>query len=41
MEDKKENEIKELVYKAKRGDKEAFTSLILKLEDDLYKIAKD
>ncbi len=40
MEDKKENEIKELVYKAKRGDKEAFTSLILKLEDDLYKIAR-
>lgn len=30
----------ELVLKAKKGDKEAFTELILQLEDDLYKIAR-
>lgn len=30
----------ELVLKAKKGDKEAFTELILELEDDLYKIAR-
>ena len=29
-----------LVYKAKNGDKEAFTNLILNIEDELYKIAK-
>lgn len=40
MENKKDNGIKELVYKAKQGEKEAFTYLILQLEDDLYKIAK-
>ncbi len=39
---KKENdmELKNLVSKAKKGDKEAFTCLVLKLEDDLYKIAR-
>ena len=30
----------ELVLKAKKGDKAAFTELILQLEDDLYKIAR-
>lgn len=30
----------ELVLKAKKGDKDAFTELILQLEDDLYKIAR-
>lgn len=30
----------ELVLKAKKGNKEAFTELILQLEDDLYKIAR-
>lgn len=30
----------ELVEKARRGNKEAFTELILELEDDLYKIAR-
>ena len=30
----------ELVLKAKKGDKEAFTELILQLEDDLYKVIK-
>lgn len=30
----------ELVLKAKKGDKGAFTELILQLEDDLYKIAR-
>lgn len=40
MENKKDNGIEELVYKAKQGDKEAFTYLILQLDDDLYKIAK-
>ena len=30
----------ELVIKAKNGDKEAFTELIIKMEDELYKIAR-
>lgn len=30
----------ELVLKAKKGDKEAFTQLILCIEDEIYKIAK-
>lgn len=30
----------ELVLKAKKGDKKAFTELILELEDNLYKIAR-
>ena len=30
----------ELVLKAKKGDKEAFTNLILEIRNDLYKIAK-
>lgn len=30
----------EMVLKAKKGDKEAFTELILEIEDDLYKIAR-
>lgn len=32
--------MQELVEKAKKGDKEAFTELIMSLENDLYKIAK-
>lgn len=40
MEKKNDIELKKLVSKAKRGDKEAFTFLVLKLEDDLYKIAR-
>lgn len=32
--------MEELVEKARKGDKEAFTTLILSLEKDLYKIAK-
>lgn len=32
--------MQELVEKAKKGDKEAFTELIMSLEKDLYKIAK-
>lgn len=32
--------MEELVEKSKKGDKEAFTSLIISLEDDLYKIAR-
>ena len=30
----------QLVYKAKKGDKQAFTDLILSIEDELYKIAR-
>lgn len=30
----------QLVYKAKKGDKQAFTDLILRIEDELYKIAR-
>ncbi len=30
----------ELVIKAKKGDKEAFTELIINMEDELYKIAR-
>lgn len=32
--------MKELIIKAKRGDKEAFTQLILEIKNDLYKITK-
>ncbi len=32
--------MEELVEKAKNGDKQAFTSLIISLQDELYKIAK-
>lgn len=32
--------MQELVEKAKKGDKEAFTELIMSLEKDLYKIAR-
>lgn len=32
--------MKELIEAAKKGDKEAFTTLILNLEDNLYKIAR-
>ena len=32
--------MEELVEKAKNGDKQAFTSLIVSLQDELYKIAK-
>lgn len=32
--------MQELVEKAKKGDKEAFTELIMSLEKDLYRIAK-
>ena len=32
--------MEELVEKAKKGDKQAFTSLIISLQDELYKIAK-
>lgn len=32
--------MQELVEKAKKGDKEAFTELIMNLEKDLYRIAK-
>ncbi len=32
--------MEELVLKAKKGDKEAFTELILEIRNDLYKIAK-
>lgn len=32
--------MQELVEKAKKGDKEAFTKLIMSLEKDLYRIAK-
>ena len=30
----------ELIEKAKKGDKESFTKLILEIKDDLYKIAR-
>ncbi len=30
----------QLIYKAKKGDKQAFTDLILNIEDELYKIAR-
>ena len=30
----------ELVKKAKKGNKEAFTQLIIKIENELYKIAR-
>ena len=32
--------MEELIQKAKNGDKEAFTTIMLSLEKDLYKIAK-
>ena len=32
--------MEELIQKAKKGDKEAFTKLILEISNDLYKIAK-
>ena len=32
--------MEELVVKAKKGDKEAFTQIVLILKEDLYKIAK-
>ena len=32
--------MEELVAEAKKGDKDAFTQLILNIEDDLYKIAR-
>lgn len=32
--------MEKLVAKAKKGDKDSFTELILKIEDDLYKIAR-
>ena len=32
--------MEELVEKAKNGDKEAFATIILSLEDDLYRIAE-
>ena len=32
--------MEELIQKAKTGDKEAFTTIMLSLEKDLYKIAK-
>ena len=32
--------MEELVIKAKKGDKESFTNLILQIKDELYKIAK-
>lgn len=35
-----EKPMDELVKKAKKGDKEAFTELIMSLEKDLYRIAK-
>ena len=32
--------MEQLIYKAKKGDKQAFTDLILNIEDELYKIAR-
>ena len=32
--------MEELIYKAKNGDEEAFTQLIIQIEQDLYKIAR-
>ena len=32
--------MEELIEKAKEGDKEAFTNVILSIEDELYKVAK-
>ena len=32
--------MEELILKAQKGDKEAFTEIILAFENDLYKIAK-
>lgn len=32
--------MKELIKKAQNGDKQAFTDIIMNIEDDLYKIAK-
>ena len=32
--------MEELILKAKKGDKAAFTELFVKIENDLYKLAK-
>ena len=40
MINKKEEKIEELIEKAKKGNKDAFTELITNIEKDLYKIAR-